>query len=164
MWILWTTPACVCVCVLSYGCLCLIVDCLQHPHICERDVHASECTHVHKVRIKLAVLSRYWWLINNRGMGESLSTGVAVGGGGVRSGGVDRWEQDGRSLSRFTHGADFMNDQLIVDLMESGGSVEWWMAVLLLSQGPVVLTVMSSTLQGTGWSNTPRRQLSQPPY
>lgn len=55
-------------------------------------------------------------------MGESLSTGVAVGGG--RSGGVDEWEQDGRSLSRFTHGADFMNDQLIVDLMESGGSVK----------------------------------------
>lgn len=27
-------------------------------------------------------------------------------------------------LGIFTHGADFMNDLLIVDLMESGGSVK----------------------------------------
>lgn len=37
---------------------------------------------------------------------------------------MDGWEQAGRSLSIFTHGADFMNDLLIVDLMESGGSVK----------------------------------------
>lgn len=34
-------------------------------------------------------------------------------------------EQVGQSPGIFTHGADFMNDLLIVDLMESGGSVKW---------------------------------------
>lgn len=55
-------------------------------------------------------------LVTNQqwGMGESLRTGgqgLGVGGG---------WGQGGRS-DIFPHGAGFMNDLLIVDLMESGG-------------------------------------------
>lgn len=45
---------------------------------------------------------------------------MGVGGGREGCGA----EQVGQSPGIFTHGADFMNDLLIVDLMESGGSVK----------------------------------------
>lgn len=83
-----------------------IFRCMQRLHTCEWAFSSEMCTHVHRVRDlaqSILVTNQQW------GMGESLRTGEGKG-------------QDGRSIPQyFPHGASFMNDLLIVDLMESGG-------------------------------------------
>lgn len=82
--------------------------------------HAFKCTHVDGVEIKFSN--------NNKKKVKKRSQSVLVTNqrfsGGRMVGGGCSLEQVGQSPGIFTHGADFMNDLLIVELMESGGSVQ----------------------------------------
>lgn len=66
------------------------------------------------------------------------------------------------SLGIFPHGPFFMNDLLIVDLMESGGLAK--NDVCFSAALPGARVSSSNVVYGAAQRNTTCRQLSRPPY